>query len=107
MMEYDVFLTEQAKFDLTEIYSYISVELKSKKSAENVIECLHQAMNALSFMPGRYHQFPDEPWYSEGVRYFTIRNYSVFYTIDEKNFSVSIVHVIYCKRNLPLILASR
>lgn len=41
-------------------------------------------MNALSFMPGRYHQFPDEPWYSEGVRYFTIRNYSVFYTIDEK-----------------------
>ncbi|MBR5412885.1 MAG: type II toxin-antitoxin system RelE/ParE family toxin [Fibrobacter sp.] len=105
-MEYSVFLTEQAKSDLAEIYSYISVELKSKKSAENVISSLHQAMKALSLMPSRYHQFPNEPWISEGVRYFTVRNYSIFYTIDEKNLNVSIVHVIYGRRNLPQVLSS-
>lgn len=58
-MEYSLFLTEQAKSDLAEIYSYISVELKSKKSAENVIDALHQAMKDLSLMPSRYHQFPN------------------------------------------------
>ena len=88
-MEYSVFLTEQAKSDLAEIYSYISVELKSKK------------------MPSRYHQFPNEPWLSEGVRYFTIRNYSIFYTVDENNLCVSVVHVIYGKRNLPQVLSNR
>lgn len=106
-MEYFVFLTEQAKSDLDEIYSYISVELKSKKSAENVIDALHQAMRGLSLMPSRYHQFPNEPWLSEGVRYFTVRNYSIFYTVDENNLSVSIVHVIYGKRNLPQVLSNR
>lgn len=106
-MEYSLFLTEQAKSDLAEIYSYISVELKSKKNAESVIEALHLAMKALSLMPSRYHQFPNEPWLSEGVRYFTVRNYSIFYTVDENNLSVSIVHVIYGKRNLPLVLSNR
>ena len=106
-MEYSLFLTEQAKSDLAEIYSYISVELKSKKSAENVIDALHQAMKGLSLTPSRYHQFPNEPWFSEGVRYFTVRNYSIFYTVDESNLSVSIVHVIYGKRNLPQVLSNR
>lgn len=106
-MEYSLFLTEQAKSDLAEIYSYISVELKSKKNAENVIDALYQAMKGLSLMPSRYHQFPNEPWFSEGVRYFTVRNYSIFYTVDENNLSVSIVHVIYGKRNLPQVLSNR
>lgn len=106
-MEYSLFLTEQAKSDLAEIYSYISVELKSKKSAENVIDALHQAMKGLLLMPSRYHQFPNEPWLSEGVRYFTVRNYSIFYTVDENNLCVSVVHVIYGKRNLPRVLSNR
>lgn len=43
-MEYSVFLTEQAKSDLAEICSYILVELKSKKSAESVIDTLQRQM---------------------------------------------------------------
>ena len=106
-MEYSVFLTEQAKSDLVEIYSYILVELKSKKSAESVIDTLHQAMKALSLMPCRYHQFSNEPWLSEGVRYFAVRNYSIFYTVDENNLCVSVVHIIFGRRNLPQVLSNR
>ena len=39
-MEYNVFVTERAKSDLAEVYSYISIELQSPRAAENVIDSL-------------------------------------------------------------------
>lgn len=103
-MDYRVFLTERAKADLVEVYSYISNELQSPGSAEDVIDSLHRAMSDLSLMPNRYHRYFEEPWFSEGVRYFTVRKFSVFYTVNETEKQVFIAHVIYNKRNFPQIL---
>ena len=104
-MEYKIFVTERAKSDLAEVYSYISIELQSPRSAENVINTLQKAMSELSVMPSRYHRFMEEPWFSEGVRYFTLRNFSVFYTVDENSRNVFVVHVIYNKRDFPQVLS--
>ena len=104
-MEYNVFVTERAKSDLAEVYSYISIELQSPRTAENVIDSLHKAMRELSIMPSRYHRYMENPWFSEGVRYFTLRNFSVFYTVDENSRNVFVVHVIYNKRDFPQVLS--
>ncbi|MBR4785301.1 MAG: type II toxin-antitoxin system RelE/ParE family toxin [Fibrobacter sp.] len=103
-MEYKVFVTERAKSDLAEVYSYISTELQSIATANNVIDSLQRAMKDLSIMPNRYHRYMEEPWLSEGVRYFSVRNFSVFYTVDDDEQSVFVVHVIYSKRDFPQIL---
>ncbi|WP_405343067.1 type II toxin-antitoxin system RelE/ParE family toxin [Fibrobacter sp.] len=104
-MEYKILVTERAKSDLAGIYSYISTELQSVRTADDVIDSLQRAMSGLSIMPSRYHRYMEEPWYSEGVRYFSVRNFSVFYTVDENSRSVFIVHVVYSKRNLPQVLS--
>ena len=49
-MEYKVFVTERAKSDLAEVYSYISTELQSIATANNVIDSLQRAMKDLSIM---------------------------------------------------------
>lgn len=104
-MEYKVFVTERAKSDLAEVYSYISTELQSAATADNVIDSLQRAVKDLSIMPNRYHRYMEEPWFSEGVRYFSVRNFSVFYTVDEDEQRVFVVHVIYSKRDFPQILS--
>ena len=103
-MEYKVFVTERAKSDLAEVYSYISTELQSAATADKIIDSLQCAMKELSIMPNRYHRYMEEPWLSEGVRFFSVRNFSVFYTVDEDEHSVFVVHVIYSKRDFPQIL---
>ena len=45
----------------------------------------------------------EEPWFSEGVCYFSVRNFSVFYTVAENEQSVFVVHVIYNKRDLSQV----
>ena len=87
------------------MYSYISTDLQSAKAADDVIDSLQHAMSELSVMPSRYHRYMEEPWFSEGIRYFSIRNFSVFYTVDEIEQSVFIVHVIYSKRDFSQILS--
>lgn len=104
-MEYKIFVTERAKSDLAEVYSYISTELQSAKAADDVIDSLQHAMSELSIMPSRYHRYMEEPWFSEGVRYFSVRNFSIFYTVDENEKGVFVVHVIYSKRDLPQVLS--
>ena len=56
-----------AESDLAEVYSYISTELQSAATADNVIDSLQRAVKDLSIMPNRYHRYMEEPWFSEGV----------------------------------------
>lgn len=77
-MHYQVLITEQAKKDLHHIYSYILNVLKSKKNADSVLERLYTGMENLNCMPHRYHRYKNEPWFSRGIRFFSVDNYSVF-----------------------------
>jgi len=104
-MEYQVVLTEQAIHDLVEIYSYILNNLQSKPSADNTLNRLNLAMKGLSVMPKRYRRYAKEPWYNRGLRFLPVGNYSVLYLVDDSKSVVSIIHVVYGKRDLDKVLA--
>lgn len=55
-MKYQVVISDQAKEDLSSIYSYILNNLKSKINADAVFKRLYEAMQDLNFMPSRYHR---------------------------------------------------
>lgn len=107
-MNFKVVLSEQAEDDLADIYSYILNILQSKKNADSVLDRLCSAMNDLTFMAESYHLYPNEPWRSLGVHYFSVNNYSIFYAInkDKKNPVITVLHIVYGKRDLDKILAS-
>ena len=102
-MEYSVVLSDQAKEDVAEIYGYILNVLKSEINAESVLKRLYSAMNELSYMAESYHLYPNEPWYSKGVHYFSVGNYSIFY-VAENNIA-TIIHVSYGGRDLDKVLS--
>jgi len=103
MMAYTVVLTEQAKEDIADIYGYILNVLKSEINAESVLNRLYSAMNDLTYMAETYHLYPNEPWHSKGVHYFSVGNYSIFYVAD--NSVATVIHVAYGRRELDKVLS--
>ncbi len=101
-MEYKVVLSDKAKTDLAKIYGYILNKLKSPINADALLARLYSSMEDLSFMADSYHLYPNEPWHSMGIHYYTIGNHSVMYAIE--NDTVTVLHVAYGRRNLDNVM---
>ena len=52
-------------------------------------------------MAESYHLYPNEPWKSKGVHYFSVGNYSIFYVAD--NNVATVIHVSYGRRDLDKV----
>lgn len=101
-MKYKVVLSDKAKADLAKIYGYILNKLQSTINADAVLERLYSSMEDLSFMADSYHLYPNEPWHSMGIRYYTIGNHSVIYAIE--NDAATVLHVAYGRRDLDKVM---
>ena len=89
-----------AKQDLREIALYISNDLCNPTAAVNLVEEIVEATEKLSDFPYSHHMYyPIRPLKKE-YRKIPIRNYMVFYTVDEQQKNVTISRIIYAKRNL-------
>lgn len=102
-MNYKVVLSDQAKDDIAKIYGYILGVLESEINADAVFDRLYSAIDDLSYMAGSYHLYPNEPWYSMGIHYFSVGNYSIFYVIEKD--TATVIHVSYGKRDLDKVLS--
>ncbi len=56
-------------------------------------------IRSLEEMPMRYRLY-DEPWRSQGLRFFPVNNYLVFYITNETERSVTIVRIMYGGRDI-------
>ena len=54
-------------------------------------------------MPERCPLLPDEPWRSKGFRKLIVDNYLVIYAIQEEVHTVSVISVIYSRRDMTAI----
>ena len=50
-------------------------------------------------MPEKYKSVDDEPWHSRGIRKFLVKNFFVYYRIDDEHKKVYILNVIYVRRD--------
>ncbi len=99
-MLFNVFVTEQAESDLRKIYNYIRVDLSSPLAADNLLKLLEDGISKLSEMPNRCRIYEYEPWHSKCMRVLTVKNYLVFYFVNEEQKSVNVVRVFYGGQNL-------
>ncbi len=99
-MNWEIEFTDQAKRDLRDIIDYITFELREPQIAVNTARQITNEILSLNQMPMRYRLYDEEPWQSRGLRYFSVKNYLIFYYPDEKRNTVFVVRVIYGGRDI-------
>jgi len=99
MEQYRIRITRQAREHLLEIRRYIEKELLSPMAAKNTVAAIKAEIQSLGNMPSRVHFTPEEPWRSFGVRRTRVKNYYVYFWINEEGRTVQIISVIYVKRD--------
>lgn len=99
MKEYEVKVTKMAYVHMQEIVRYISNELFSPKAAETLLDKFQESINGLSTMPERYSLVDEEPWRSEGFRKIMVKNFIIYFWIDEANHKIQVTGIVYGRRN--------
>ena len=98
-MQYKVKMTMYATQQAQKIVSYISHELLSPETAAGWVDYLQKEISGLDTFPARNPCIEEEPWKTKGIRRLPVKNFLVYYWIDEENSTVWITAVIYGKRD--------
>lgn len=94
-----IIITRKANADIKRIYSYISNVIGMKGTALNIVTEIQAAIEDLVYFPERY-----KFWENSGLRYFAVRNYTVFYHFDEAAEEIRVERVIYSRRDIEALL---
>ena len=95
-----VVYTFRAQQDLRDIYEYMAYSLLAPDTARKMAARIMAAVRSLESMPERNPLYREEPWHSRGVRFLPVKNYLVFYTVDLKKDTVSVVRIMYGGRDI-------
>ena len=99
-MIYEVEVSQQADSDLRGIFEYIAFELQSPENASRQLDHLEEQILSLDTMPERYRKYEKEPWKSRGLRVLPVDNYVVLYISDSNKKVVTILRVMYTRRDI-------
>ena len=92
--------TEAARQDLQDIQDYISGVLLEPVTAAGQVNRTMDSVDSLVYMPLRHRLYDNEPWRSRGLRVVPVDNYVVLYLPDESKKTVTIIRVMYGRRNI-------
>ena len=98
-MRYEVKLTAQAIEQIEETIQYISKILLAPEIARKWADVLQCKIGELDSMPSRYPLIEEEPWRTKGIRKMLVKNFLVYYLVDEENKTVWVTAVIYGRRD--------
>ena len=99
MRKYDIEITEPAEKDLHQIGTYISKELLETETAKRVISKIAKSVYTLEDMPLRNPLVADERLAHKGIRKIMADNYFIFYFVNEDSKTVTIISILYGKRD--------
>ena len=95
MEQYEVKITEPAQRQLQEIVRYIAEDLQEKRTALRMLDTLEKEILSLSTLPNRVALTEEEPWHSAGIRKMLVKNYLVYFWVNEEQKQVQITAVVY------------
>jgi plasmid stabilization system protein ParE len=103
-MNYSLKIADIAEEDILSTVRYIANALKNSIAANNLLDEIEEHEKILEDTPGIYPFVHDEYLTGRGLKYVPIKNYLLFYTIDEKNKIVNIIRFLYRRRDWKNIL---
>ncbi len=89
-----------AKNDMLEIVKYISEELNNSIAASKHAEEFISSAENICIFPYSNNVYIPIKLLEKEYRRITVKNYMMFYTVDEDTKNVTIMRVIYAKRNI-------
>ena len=99
MDSYEVYITEPAENDLRGISRYISSQLSAPTTALNMIRSVRDAISKLETNAMIYPYVRDDRLAALGYRSLTVKNYTAFYVVHEREKRVDIDRILYSRRD--------
>lgn len=93
-----------AKKDIDDIIYYISNNLKNNATAINLSKCFIKGANSILEFPYGLSEYKATSKLKNVYRSIKIKNFLMFYTINEEDKIITIVRVLYQKRDITSIL---
>lgn len=98
-MHYSVKLNKHSVLQIQEAITYISKVLFAPDTAKAWSDYLEKKIAGLDTMPERFPLVDKEPWHSNGIRKMPVKNFIVYYYVDNDLKEVWITAVVYAKQN--------
>ena len=96
--------TDAAKEDLDGILSYISKDLCNPIAAKNLFEKIEKTVSRICDFPKSCPVVENEFVVRRDIRKSLIDNYIMYYIYEEEKKTVSVLRIVYGRRNLDEIL---
>ena len=96
---YKLRVMNSAVEDIRSNARYISAVLSNAVAARNLITEIEKAFERIVRNPYMYELYGDKRLADKGYRKVTVKNYMIFYIVDEENKIVNIMRVIYGRRD--------
>ena len=104
---YKPVILPEAQRDMREIIRYIAGTLAAPQAARNLLAAFRQEIGSLAEMPGRIRTVDEQPWKDAGIRRTLVKNYFIYFLIDEAERAVKVLAVIYAPREQEKQMADR
>ena len=96
--------TEKAEQDLDEILRYISVDLVNPTAAQNLGRKVFEKIDMVRTFPESGAPVDNEFLADKTIRKLSVDNYVIYYKAHYEEKVISIIRIVYGKRNLDEIL---
>ena len=97
--KYTVKITLQAQEQLREIISYIRFTLQAPGTARKMLDTLEEEIASLDQLPNRVPLTEEEPWHSQGIHKLSVKNYLVYFWVNEDTKTVQVIGIIYGRKD--------
>lgn len=87
--KYDIVTTDTFIIDLFLIVDYITYKLCNVSAADRFRELVSNTIKSLETFPNRF------PEYKNGIRKVAVKNYCIFYFVDEQTQTINLLHILY------------
>ena len=92
-------ITTQAQEQLKEMISYINYTLQARGPAMKMLDTLEKEIASLAQFPNRVPLTEEEPWHSQGIHKLPVKNYLIYFWVDEEAKKVQVIGIIYGRRD--------
>jgi plasmid stabilization system protein ParE len=102
--KYSYRFTEKAEQDFDEILRYISIDLVNPTAAQNLGRKIFEKIDMVRVFPDSGAPVDNEFLADKTIRKLLVDNYVVYYKVHYDEKVISIIRIIFGKRNLEEIL---
>ena len=96
---YKLIILPEAQQDIRNIVLYIARELAAPQAALDLQTEFEKEIKSLAIMPKRIKTVNEQPWKDAGIRKTRVKNYYIYFLVDDDEMAVKVNAVIYTGRD--------